>query len=183
MKSLGFSTDKVISSVKTIMKWSEIAQSCLTLCNPMYCSLPGSSVHGIFQARVLAWGAIACSRSSRSRDWTQVSCIVGRCFTVWATREVISCGEKNQHRLLEYKIRPMWKCSFRHSQPLVTLWSPVGTRLPSWYTLATRGAYTHLGRNCQVQPSERPRLNAQNTRISRASCASAWYNKRTVASD
>ena len=38
---------------------SEVAQSCLTLSNPMGCSLPGSSVHGIFQARVLEWGAIA----------------------------------------------------------------------------------------------------------------------------
>ena len=37
---------------------SEIAQSCLTLSDPMDCSLPGSSVHGIFQARVLEWGAI-----------------------------------------------------------------------------------------------------------------------------
>ena len=42
---------------------SEVAQSCLTLCDPMDCSLPGSSVHGIFQARVLEWGAIAFSDS------------------------------------------------------------------------------------------------------------------------
>ena len=40
---------------------SEVAQSCLTLCDPMDCSLPGSSVRGIFQARVLEWGAIAFS--------------------------------------------------------------------------------------------------------------------------
>ena len=40
---------------------SEVAQSCLTLSEPMDCSLPGSSVHGIFQARVLEWGAIAFS--------------------------------------------------------------------------------------------------------------------------
>ena len=40
---------------------SEVAQSCLTLSNPMDCSLPGSSIHGIFQARVLEWGAIAFS--------------------------------------------------------------------------------------------------------------------------
>ena len=40
---------------------SEVAQSCPTLRDPMDCSLPGSSVHGIFQARVLEWGAIACS--------------------------------------------------------------------------------------------------------------------------
>ena len=41
---------------------SEVAQSCPTLSDPMDCSLPGSSVHGIFQARVLEWGAIAFSR-------------------------------------------------------------------------------------------------------------------------
>ena len=41
---------------------SEVAQSCPTLLDPMDCSLPGSSVHGIFQARVLEWGAIAFSK-------------------------------------------------------------------------------------------------------------------------
>ena len=41
---------------------SEVAQSCLTLSDPMDCNLPGSSVHGIFQARVLEWGAIAFSQ-------------------------------------------------------------------------------------------------------------------------
>ena len=40
---------------------SEVAQSCLTLCDPMDCSPPGSSIHGIFQATVLEWGAIAFS--------------------------------------------------------------------------------------------------------------------------
>ena len=40
---------------------SEIAQSCLTLSDPIDCSLPGSSIHGIFQATVLEWGAIAFS--------------------------------------------------------------------------------------------------------------------------
>ena len=42
---------------------SEVVQSCLTLCDPMDCSLPGSSIHGIFQARVLEWGAIAFSEN------------------------------------------------------------------------------------------------------------------------
>ena len=50
---------------------SEIAQSCPTLCDPMDCRLPGSSVHGIFQARVLEWGAIAFSRTV-SEAWTNV---------------------------------------------------------------------------------------------------------------
>ena len=54
-----------------------VAQSCLTLCDPMDCSLPGSSDHGILQARVLEWGAIAFSRwSFWPRDRTRVSCIV-----------------------------------------------------------------------------------------------------------
>ena len=44
------------------VKWSEVAQSCPTLCNPMACSLPGSSVHGIFQAIVLEWIAISFSK-------------------------------------------------------------------------------------------------------------------------
>ena len=65
----------------------EVAQSCLTLCNPMDCSPPDSSIHGIFQARVLEWVAIFFSRtSSRPRAWTLVSRIVGRRFTVWTTR-------------------------------------------------------------------------------------------------
>ena len=46
---------------------SEVAQSCLTLSDPMDCSLPGSSIHGIFQARVLEWGAIALS-GERERE-------------------------------------------------------------------------------------------------------------------
>ena len=58
-------------------------QSCLTLSDPMDCSPPGSSIHAIFQARLLEWVYIAfCRRSSRPRDWTQVSQIVGRCFTI-----------------------------------------------------------------------------------------------------
>ena len=67
---------------------SEVAQSCLTLCDPMDCSLPGSSLHGILQVRVLEWVAISFSRgSSQPRDQTQVSCIPGRRFNLWATRE------------------------------------------------------------------------------------------------
>ena len=73
---------------------SEVAQSCPTLCDPMDCSLPGSTIHGGFQARILEWVAISFSRrSSRPRDWTWVSHmvgivgIVGRRFTVWATWE------------------------------------------------------------------------------------------------
>ena len=67
-----------------------LAQSCPSLCNPMDLhSLPGSS--GVFQARTLEWVAIPFSRrSSWHSDWTQVSCIAGRFFTAWATREALT---------------------------------------------------------------------------------------------
>ena len=72
------------------MKWSEVAQSCPTLCDPMDCSLPSFLDHGIFQASVLEWVAISFFRgSSPPRDWTRVSRIVGRRFTLWATREAL----------------------------------------------------------------------------------------------
>ena len=68
--------------------WVCVAQQ---LCDPMDYSPPGSSVQGILQARVLEWVAISFSKgSSRLRDRTHVSCIAGRFFTVWATREVPS---------------------------------------------------------------------------------------------
>ena len=55
----------------------------------MDCSLPSSSIHGIFQARILEWIAISFSRgSSQSRDGTQVCCIAGRLLTLWATGEM-----------------------------------------------------------------------------------------------
>ena len=72
------------------MKWSEVlvVQSCLTLCNCMEYNPLGSSVHGILQARILEWVAIPFSmESSWPKNWTQVSCISGRFFTHWATRE------------------------------------------------------------------------------------------------
>ena len=66
----------------------KVTQSCPTLCDPMDCSLPGSSVHGILQVRILEWVAVPFSRgSSEPRDWAQVSHIAGGFFTIWATRE------------------------------------------------------------------------------------------------
>ena len=69
-----------------MLSWSEVARSCLTLCDPVDCSPPCSSIHGILHARILEWVAISFSRgSSRPRDRTQVSCIAGRRFNLWAT--------------------------------------------------------------------------------------------------
>ena len=79
--------------VCTCMKLKVLfTHSCLTLYNPVDCSLPGSTVHGILQARILEWVAIPFSRrSSWCRDWTLVSCIAGAFFTIWATREIHMC--------------------------------------------------------------------------------------------
>ena len=69
---------------------AQLLQSFPTLGNCMDCSLPGSSIHGIFLARILEWVAIPFSRgSSWPRDWTQDSCIAVRFFTNWYTREAL----------------------------------------------------------------------------------------------
>ena len=72
---------------------SEVAQSCPTLCNPTDCSLPGSSIHGIFQVRVLEWVSISFSRgSSRPRDRTWFSCVSGGfCYIYNSCFKVFVC--------------------------------------------------------------------------------------------
>ena len=80
--------------IVSFMALELVAPLCPTLGIPMDCSPPGSSVYGILQARTLSWAAIPFSRgSSQPRDQTQVSCIVGRFFTTWDTREAL-CGLK-----------------------------------------------------------------------------------------
>ena len=65
-----------------------VAKLCLTLCNPMDCSRPGSSVHGISQARILEWVVISLSKgSSQPRGWTRVSCTGRWILYRWTTRE------------------------------------------------------------------------------------------------
>ena len=59
-KNTGVGSHFLLQCIK-VKSESDVAQSCLTLRHPVDCSLPGSSVHGIFQARVLEWGAIAFS--------------------------------------------------------------------------------------------------------------------------
>ena len=86
--SLGFSRQEhewVAVSFSNAWKWSHSVGSSSS--RPMDCSLPGSSIRGIFQARVLEWVAMPSSRGpSQLRDRTQVSHIAGGFFTIWATR-------------------------------------------------------------------------------------------------
>ena len=94
-----------------------VAQSCLTLCNPMDCSLPGSSVlHGPYHARILEWVAISFSRgSSQPRDQTFVSCIARGFFTISATRKLahmIIEAEKSQDLQSQETQQSQW-CKFQ----------------------------------------------------------------------
>ena len=102
----------------------------------MDCSLPGFSIHGIFQARILEWVAISFSRRSyHPRDWTQVSRIVGRCFTFWATREDLPYSEPTDFPFLS----PIFPCVFFFSyttllivsstHPILTMHFPTSTFL------------------------------------------------------
>ena len=85
-----------------------VVQSCPTLCDPVDCRPPGSSVNGILQVRILEWVAISFSRgSSQPRDRTQVSHIAGRCFNLWATREA-SHGTQIQKERLSHQGH-LWK--------------------------------------------------------------------------
>ena len=82
-----------VPSTSPMAPWTQVCkcqslQSCPVLCNPLDCSPPGSTVHGISQAGVLEWAAISSYRgSSQPRDQTGVSCISSRFFTIWVTRE------------------------------------------------------------------------------------------------
>ena len=94
-----------------------VSQSCLALCDPMDCSPSGSSVHEIFQVRILEWVAISFSRgSSQPRDRTRVSCTAGGFFTDWATREAryINIYTHTHARCL---------CSLSHVHLFATPWT------------------------------------------------------------
>ena len=119
-----------LMNLSNCLKVKSESISCVWLCDPMDCSLPGSCAHGIFQTRILKWVAIPFSRgSSWPRDRTQVSCIAGRCFAIWATITTtkISC-----------KIVPppqkVSSCVFVVDLPWITAlgnpWSAVTVALP-----------------------------------------------------
>ena len=79
-----------------------VTQLGLTLCDPVDCNLPGSSVHGIFQARILVWIAMPSYRgSSQPRDLIQASRTASGFFTVSATREALNSRDAGAR---DYKI-------------------------------------------------------------------------------
>ena len=103
-----------------------VAQSCPILCDPIDCSLPGSSVHGILQARILEWVPIPFSRRSFwPRDWTKVACTAGRFFTVWVARQALLHfiwlqSSKGKELFYDMKIKgnskfSVYKCLLKHN--------------------------------------------------------------------
>ena len=80
-----------------------------TFCDPTDCSQPGSFGHGILQARILEWVDISFSKgSSWPRFRTQVSCIEGKFFTVWATREAPNCARLREKAGLVFQCK-VWR--------------------------------------------------------------------------
>ena len=92
----------------------EVVQSCLTLFDPMDYSLPGSSVHGIFEARIPDWVAISFSRrSSQPRNWTQVSRIVSWCFIIWLCGSPQTVENSSRDRNIKPPYLPPKKSVYR----------------------------------------------------------------------
>ena len=81
------------------------AQSCLTLCDPVDCSPPGSSIHGILQARTLRWAAVSFSRGSFwSRNRIHVFCTGRWVFYCWATREALIIPNISTYWSKQYEV-------------------------------------------------------------------------------
>ena len=94
--------------LETKWKWSRSVMS--DSWDSLDCSPPGSSVHGISQARILEWVAISFSRGlSQPRDWTWVSWIAGRFFAIWATRKEPKCPS------IDEWIKKMYVCIYIHT--------------------------------------------------------------------
>ena len=138
-----------------------VAQSYLTLCDPMNCSPSDSSVHGILQVGILGWVAISFSRgSSWPRDGTWISCISGRLFTIWATKEAGFTKKSKLIILPMNKVRPLLRVMWFQFN-WFKIYIPVFPHEPCcgvaslgraqekikdsiWEMLAARAVYCHL---------------------------------------
>ena len=100
----------------------------------MDCSLPGSSIHGIFQARILEWVAISfCKGSSWPRDRTQVSRIAGRYFTFIAVQYYLKKQEKYQIDNLTLHLKQLEKEEQKHSKisrrkEIIKIWATINEK-------------------------------------------------------
>ena len=139
----------LVSTCSFLATWSQsvkvlVPQLCLTLCDPMDCDPPASSVFGITQARILEWVAIPFSReSSQLRDWTQIFCIDRRIlylYTTWKAQPDVNDTQINvsnsglsfglqtwistSHMIFSQLSKVTWNQTFKQSDPVVFLSNP-----------------------------------------------------------
>ena len=114
-----------------VISWWWFSHSIMSnSCDPMDCSQPGSSIHGIFQARILEWVATSFSRvSSQPRDRTLISCIAGGFLTDWTTREE-TLAFLSHPKLMEKDSQAM-------SSPGVPMYNKVSASLGRNWTVVT----------------------------------------------
>ena len=129
----------------------KVAQSCSTLCDPM-----DYTVHGILQAGILELVAIPFSRGPfQPRDWTQVSCIVGRFFTSWATR-VINKHFTKEDMQMENKRMSSEKCKLKQKWDSTTHlleWPKLERKTDNtkwWWGCGATGTLTHCWWECKI---------------------------------
>ena len=125
-------------------------QTSPSLCNSVDCNLPGSSVHGILQARILEWVTVPFSRgSSQARDQTQVSHIAGGYFTVWATREALKGTQKFLLALRPRAEAMIWKGQIQSFKAWVRSRDPKPGSDPEFQRIARRGNKAFLSDQCK----------------------------------
>ena len=152
----------------------DVAQSRPTLCDPMDCSPPGSSIHGIFQARVLEWVVISFSRgSSQRRDRTQVSRITGRRFPVPATRKPdLSSGGKGRGVCRQSWFPPALHVSGQ-ARPQTWLGGALGSRFPTSVSSTDSSELLAPPRHC---PSPRVSMKMSERLSMEALCHPKWVS-------
>ena len=110
---------------------SEVTQSCPTLSDPMDCSLPGSAIHGIFQARVLEWGAIAFSKSVVMPHPIPLELSLSHEVVPGILGPLLG---RQEQRLPAVKEKKMTRGSRASAETLLTLWVSTTTNAVGWTT-------------------------------------------------
>ena len=117
-----FSSINNLNIILAVSEWVRVSQL-WQLCDAIDCSLPGSSVHGIPQARTLEWLDTSSSRgSSQPRGQTTVSCFAGRFFTVWATSSLWVRWQFLVHRAPKGGKVPIWPSTSHTPPPQENRW-------------------------------------------------------------
>ena len=121
---------------------------------PMDCSPPGSSVHGILQARVLEWVAISSSRgSSQPSNWTQISHISGRLFTDWATRKrMIPLKKRHVCPQTTFRLKLQLVHGFQAANPHCQIWTYKYLQLHKAIPMSLSFSLTHTQTHTCTHP-------------------------------